>query len=42
MWINQKIELDSKFIEEAISKTEAFDEVEIPPELVDKWYIKPD
>jgi len=39
VWINQRIELDSKFIKEAISKTEAFNEVEILPKLADKIEI---
>ena len=41
VWINQRIELKSEFIDDAISRTESFIRLGILPELVGKWYTKP-
>ena len=41
VWINQRIELKSEFIDDAISRTESFIQLGILPELVGKWYTNP-
>ena len=41
VWINQRISLDSDFIDSAICRTHSFIKLGILPELVGKWYTKP-
>ena len=39
-WINQRIQADHQFIDEAIAKVVPFIKLAILPELVGKWYTK--
>ena len=41
VWLNQRIELDTDFIDNVICRTESFIRLGILPELVGKWYTKP-